>query len=419
MNEIEPKKIAVIGAGIVGVSCALFLQRDGHDVVLVDPREPGTGASFGNAGIISAGSVLPIVTPGVVRQVPRMLMDPLSPLTIRWAYLPRLLPWLLRALMASRQTRVDEISKSLVALTKQAQQAHDILIQQCGAGELVRSGGWLKVAKSKETLQAKTANEQRYLTRHDVSHQILDGDACRELEPALAQDIGAGLWLDGNREVVNSLSYTQRLLTTFFERGGKHEKANVKRLRIDQQKVSGLETDNGAIEADFIVLAAGAFSRQLASDAGDHVPLDAERGYHVMLKHPEITLSRPIYCVERAFVLAPMLGGIRLTGGVELASPQAPPDYRRIRRLAALAKEYMPNISNEIQSEWQGCRPSFPDSLPVLGPATRVRGLYYAFGHQHIGLTLGPLTGRIIADLIADRDIDIDLSPYQADRSFT
>ena len=418
MNEIEPKKIAVIGAGIVGVSCALFLQRDGHDVILVDPREPGTGASFGNAGIISAGSVLPIVTPGVVRQVPRMLMDPLSPLTIRWAYLPRLLPWLLRALMASRQSRVDEISNNLVALTKRAQQAHDILIQQCGAGELVRSGGWLKVAKSRQVLDSKTANEQRYLTRHNVSHHILDGDACRDLEPALSKDIGAGLWLDGNREVVNSLSYTQRLVTTFFERGGKHEKVEVTRLCIDQQKVTGLETDKEMIKAGLVVLAAGAFSRRLASDAGDRVPLDAERGYHVMLKHPDTTLRRPIYCVERGFLMAPMLDGIRLTGGVELASPQAPPDYRRIRRLATLAKEYVPKISEEIQSEWQGCRPSFPDSLPVLGPATQVQGLYYAFGHQHIGLTLGPLTGRIIADLIAGRALDIDLSPYRADRSF-
>lgn len=411
-------RAVVVGAGIVGTSCAFFLQRDGWQVTLVDPLEPGAGTSSGNAGIISLGSVLPVATPGVLRAVPRYLLDPESPFALRWAYLPRLLPWLARFVLASRPARVAELSAAIAALTSAADRAHDVIIQECGLGELVHRPGWLKVARDPATLERATALDRTFLDRHGVRYERLDAAEVHELEPALAPEIGAGLFLPDNRAVRHSHDYTRGILRGFQELGGDVRQAGVRRLRREDGRVRAAETDEERLDADLFVLAAGAFSRSLLGQVGVRVPLDAERGYHVMLHQPEPGLGRPVYSIEDGFVLAPMRHGLRLTGGVELASPTAPPDYRRIRRLVPRAMALLPGLRPEIRSEWLGFRPSLPDSLPVIGPAPGLANLLLAFGHQHIGLTLGPLTGRLIADLAAGRATGLDLSPYRADRRF-
>jgi D-amino-acid dehydrogenase len=418
MSEGRDMRIAVIGAGIVGASCAFFLQRDGHSVTLVDPREPGTATSLGNAGVISIGSVVPIATPGVLRRVPRMLMDPTSPLTLRWTYLPRLLPWLARFVLASRPGRAEELSKAIAALVDRSDQAHDILIQQCGLADLVRSGGWLKVAYSRETLDRAMAFDLELLARRGRKVEFVGEKEIRDLEPALSPEVKAGFLLPQNRAVRHPQRYVEGIVRTFKERGGETRKAAAQDLRFADGRVSAVVTNQGELPVDAVVLAAGVLSRRLAGVAGTWVPLEAERGYHVMLPHPDTTLTRPVYTIDHAFVMAPMEHGIRITGGVELASPEAPPDYRAIRRLVPLARRVLPGLPDRILSDWQGNRPSLPDSLPVIGRAPRHANLYLAFGHHHIGLTLGPMTGRVIADLVAGRDPGLDLTPYRADRRF-
>jgi D-amino-acid dehydrogenase len=406
----------VIGAGIVGTSCALFLQRDGWRVTLVDPLPPGAGTSSGNAGIISLGSVTPVATPGILREVPGLLLDPEGPLSLRWRHLPRLLPWLARFALASR--RAEALADHLAPLLARADQAHDLVIQQCGLADLVRPGGWLKVARSEAALLEGTAFGRRMMDRAGIGYEVLDAPAVRRLEPALAPDLAAGLLLPRNRAVRHPRRYVEGIARAVIERGGRWLQTRVRRLAFAGGRVTAAATDGGDVPTDLVVLAAGAFSKELAAQAGLRLPLEAERGYHVMLPHPEPTLSRPVYSVEHAFLLAPMEDGVRLTGGVELASPTAPPDYRRIRRLARRAIDILPGLEPRILSEWQGCRPSLPDSLPVLGQAPGRPNLLLAFGHQHVGLTLGPLTGRIVADLAAGRHPGLDLAPYRPDRRF-
>ena len=409
-------RVAIIGAGIVGCSCALFLQRDGHDVTLVDPLPPGAGTSSGNAGIISLDSIVPIAAPGILARVPGYLRDPASPLAIRWRYLPRLLPWLIRFALASRPSRALAVTDALAALLAHADQAHDIVIQQCGLADLVRTGGWLKVARSEESLLAHTAYDRRMLDRAGIEYQLLDASAVHELEPALSPELKAGLLMPRNRAVRHPQRYVEGIARTVQERGGTWLQAHARRFSFEGSRIASVVTTAGELDTDAVVLAAGAFSRPLAAWAGIRVPLDTERGYHIMLAHPEPTLTCPVYSIEDGFVLAPMEHGIRLTGGVELASTSAPPDFRRIRRLAQKATTILPGLDPAIQSEWQGYRPSLPDSLPVLGRAPNRPNLFLAFGHQHIGVTLGPVTGRMVADLVAGRDPGLDLKPYKADR---
>jgi D-amino-acid dehydrogenase len=412
------KSIIVIGAGIVGLSTALFLQDDGHQVTLVDPARPGSGTSSGNAGILSISSVTPLITPETLRALPAMLANPVGPFRLRWRHLPTLLPWLTRAALASRGATVERAMVGIQALASRALRAHEVLIQRAGAGDLLRSGGWVKVALDQPALDRLVAAEAPQLDRFGIAFEVLDRDALHDLEPALSSEIGGGLWLTANREITHPQAYSDRLAALFFERGGKQRASRAKGLAIEHGRVAGVLTTEGTIAGDALVVAAGAFSRQLAKEAGHAVPLETERGYHLMLPHASPGLGRPVYFSDPGFLLAPMDHGIRLTSGVELASLEAPPDFSLPRRLLPLARRYVPGLEQTVLSEWQGFRPSLPDSLPVIGASRRYANVYLAFGHQHLGLTLGPVTGRIIADMVAGRDPGLDTGLYAPDRRF-
>ncbi len=415
--------VLVVGAGIVGLSCALFLQEDGLEVTLVDPAAPGSGTSSGNAGIISVASVMPIVTRETLKAVPGMLATPAGPLSLRWRYLPSLAPWLVRAALATRKATVERAMVGIQALASRALRAHEVLVQRAGAGDLWHSKGWVKVSLDRAALERFLASETPALERFGVAHEVLDRGALHDLEPGLSSEVAGGLWLTGNREISDPRAYSDRLAALFFERGGKHLRRQVRGLAIEGGEVTGLLTNDGTLRARTVVIAAGAFSADLAAAAGHRVPLEAERGYHLMLPQPvdpdgRKLLGRPVYCMDPGFVLAPMDHGLRLTSGVELASTEAAPDFAIPRRLLPIARRYLPGLEERVVSEWQGCRPSLPDSLPVIGKSRRHPNVHFAFGHQHLGLTLGPVTGRIVADLVAGRDPGLDLTLYAPDRRF-
>lgn len=408
----SPKRVVIVGAGIVGTACAHFLRRDGQEVTLLDPREPGEGTSFGNAGIIATSEVGPIAMPGLLRQVPRMLADPSGPVAVRWRYLPKIAPWLWELLKAAR--RVEEIAAALAPLLAAAEAAHGALAQQTGAGDLYQKPGWLKVYGSEKAFSGM-AGELALMRRHGVPFDVLESEGIRELEPALAPIFRRAIFLPDCGFVLNPKRLTEQVARTVLESGGQILREKAVGFDLGEGRRAVL-TDKGRHPADAIVLAAGAWSRPLAASLGARVPLDTERGYHAMLEPPEPGLSRPVLWGDHHFILAPMEHGLRLTSGVEFAGLEAPPDYRLLDRLVGIARKMLPSLRGEPTSRWLGFRPSLPDSLPVLGRSGKQEGVYFAFGHQHLGLTLSAVSGRIVADLVAGRDPGIDLSPYRAER---
>ncbi len=405
----------MIGAGIVGVSTALFLQRDGHAVTLIDRQGPAAGASYGNAGGVVSADCAPRGMPGVLRRLPRMLMDPTGPLVLRWRYLPRIAPWLLRLVLASRPARVAAIADALAALNGGVEAAWRSLASQAGIGDLLRPAGWLEVYET-DAAFAATGPERRLMAERGMPFEVLNADELRQLEPALAPVFKHALHMHHCLFVANPGRAVARLAAEFRDRGGRLVIAEVTGFELAERPYRVLAEAGPVTDADVVVLAAGAWSRGLARQLGAAVPLDTERGYHLMLPPMERGLGRPTYHGERSFVLSPMEEGTRLTCQVEFAGLDAPPDYRRARRLLAAAARMLPGLETEEKSAWLGFRPSLPDSLPVIGPVAGLADVYLGFGHGHLGLTQGPATGRILADLVAGRDPGIDPAAYRAGR---
>ena len=415
MSETGPRSVAVIGAGIVGVSTALFLQRDGHAVTLIDRTGPAAGASFGNAGGVVSTACAPLGTPRLLLRVPRMLLDPTGPLSIRWGYLPQITPWLARLLWASRPGRVEEIANALAALGDGVEAAWRSLADQAGIRDLLRPVGWL-LAYETDWGFSGTATDRRLMAQRGRSFEVLNSDELRQLEPALAPIFKHGLYMPDCYLAANPGRMVEALAADFVARGGRLTQAEVTGFGLGGRPYQILTANGQAIETDAIVRAAGAWSRGLARQLGASVPLDTERGYHLMLPPADPGLRRPVIHGEKSFCLSPMEEGTRMTCQVEFAGLKAPPDYRRIRRLLGTAKRMLPSLETEEQSAWLGFRPALPDSLPVIGPVAGRPDVYFAFGHSHYGMTQGPVTGRILADLVAGRDPGLDMAPYRPGR---
>ncbi len=410
-----PKHVVVVGAGILGVCCARFLQREGHAVTLVDRNPPGEGASFGNAAVLAVESVLPVATPGIWRRVPRMLADPMGPLALRWGYLPQLVPWLLRFLAASQPRRVEEISMALAALLEDSIPAYRRLLAEIGAEEMLVRRGWIGAYTTEAGLTGyrPLAELQR---RRGVEVAELSVAEMRQLEPALDRDLAGGFYYPDVGHVLDNYRLVLALAEAVQRDGGRLLRRDVTGFRLGPAGVEAVETTDDTLACDAVVVAAGAWSKELARRLGAKVPLDTERGYHLTLPTPNIELSRPVYSTEFGMACTPLAGGLRLGGTVEMGGLRAPPDWRRAQVLAARGRRLFPQLDTRDASRWMGFRPSLPDSLPVLGPAPAAANAILAFGHGHLGLTLGARSGALVADLVAGRRPPIDLSPYAAGR---
>ena len=398
------------------MSAALHLQRDGHRVTVIDGRAPGTATSYGNAGGIVTGAVTPTSTPALLREIPSMLLHPAGPVRLRWSYLPRIAPWLLRFLLAGRRGQVDRIAAALQPIVTRAYDAHRELADLAGIHDVLRPVGWLKAYET-EAGFAESALERELMARQGIRFEVLGADELRQLEPNLAPRFIKGLFQPDSAFA----SYPFRLIDGyarhFLQGGGRILQERVRSIEPLEGKGVRLRSELGIHSFDTVVVAAGAWSRQFASQIGDRVSLDTERGYHLNLERGDAgELRRPVVFPERGFVLAPMQDGIRLTSGVELGGLDAPPNFAPIYKLLPLARVALPGLSDKVTREWMGYRPSTPDSLPVIGRSPRCPSVIYAFGHGHLGLTLGPITGRLVAAVVADRSAEIDISPYRPDR---
>ncbi len=409
------ERFTVLGAGIIGVCTALALQRDGHAVTIIDRDEPGRGCSFGNAGIIHTGGCIPMATPGILKAVPKMLLDPDGALVIRWGYLPRLLPWLLKMVAAARPDRVDAICRALAPLSLAARNAYMPLLAEAGATELLRARGELYVYRTKAAFDAE-AWAMKVRRGFGIPVEDLDADAIRDMEPALSHEYHYGHYQPASAFMASPLRLVQSLAALFVKKGGTIRRADVRNLRPGDPEAALLETSAGEVRADHLVICAGAFSKPFAARFGVDVPLESWRGYHIMVPSTGIALNGVVADGEMHFGVTPMDDGIRVAGLIELASVDAPPNYARADLFLRLAKRLIPAFPAEPASRWMGHRPGMPDTLPVLGRASRHRNVYFAFGHGQLGLTFGAISGQAIADLAAGRKSAIDLAPYAAER---
>ncbi len=410
-----PKKITIIGAGIVGIATACYLRRDGHEVTVVDMNPPGEYCSFGNAGILSPGSCVPQALPGILWKVPGYLADPLGPLTVRWSYLPQAVPWLLRFVVNSRLSRVEKIADALRPLLKQTFDAYEPLVKHAGVSDLIRQTGYIVVYESDKAYRGDVL---AWKLRRDrgVAINEIDAAEIQRIAPALAKIYQRGLYLPEQGYVANPGRLTQALAAQFQRDGGQTLQRKVLAIEPGPTGPAALVTDAGRMPVETLVICAGVHSNEFSAALGDPVPIEAERGYHVTVSDPGVALPLPVFAPEGKFFVTPMEMGLRIAGQAEFAGIDAEPNYTRADILAKHLQRMLPDIRTTQGTQWMGRRPSMPDSLPVIGPSLRHGNVYYAFGHGHVGLCGAAPTGRIIADLVAGRKPPIDISPYRPGR---
>jgi D-amino-acid dehydrogenase len=419
MDDSHQPPLVVIGAGIVGVCAASYLQRDGHHVVLIDPGEPGMGASFGNGACLFPSSIVPMSMPGTAMSVPRYLLDPDGPLSIRLRYLPRLAPWLLRFARAGTPERAQAAARALRALLRDVQECYAPLTHAAGAEDLVQRRGYLIVYET-DAAFAADAGGNALREQNGIAIEEVPPARIREMEPDLAPIYARGRLIQEAGHTTNPHRLVQKLCEAFVKCGGRIVHEAVTGFDDNGSAVTAVRTQTNRRAASHVVLAAGAWSKPLAAQLGDSVPLESERGYHAMIARPERAPSIPVMSGEGKFIAIALETGIRFAGQVELASLGAPPNWDRARILLRLGMRMFPGLGvkdlEERQTLWMGHRPSTPDSLPVIGLSSRFANAVYAFGHGHVGMCAAPATGRIVTALVGGRAPHIDIAPFSPTR---
>lgn len=414
MSGRPAASVIIVGAGMVGVAAAVHLQRRGVAVTLVDRDEPGQGASFGNGGVLACSSVVPVPAPGLLAKVPAMLADPLGPLYLRWSYLPRLLPWLIPYLRSGTTAGVTHAARHLAPLLFDAVEQHRELAAGTPAEPRVRPSDYLYAYRSAGDFD-ETGLTWRLRREHGAQWETLGAAALRDLVPGIAPEYGFGVLLKRHGTIADPGAYVAELAGHVAERGGRVVRAAVTDIRAADGRAQ-VVTAEESLTADAVVLAAGAWSGALAARLGHRVRLESERGYHVEFLEPSVTPPVPVMVADGRCVATAMPGRLRLAGIVDFGGLDGPPSPRPLRVLHQRAGRLFPGMTFSGTRDWMGHRPATIDSLPVLGPSPKHPNVFFAFGHQHVGLSAGPKSGRLIADLVTGGTPNLDLSAYRVDR---
>ena len=404
-------KIGIVGAGIQGISNALFLQKKGFSVTIFDRDEPGSpAASYGNAGHFSPYASVPINRPDVLTDVPAMLLSSTGPLALKWNYVPKMLPWFLQFIRNCTTKRMMHTAKNMHQILDLALPAYDELFDEIELGGLVEKKGILYIWND----QSLKSRELEINVRDElgVDQQVVTPKEIHDLEPNIKPIYHGGVYYQHGRHARNPKKILLKLYDLFLKKGGKFLKMNIKDINFNDEKPV-IKAETQSFLFDKIVIACGSFSKKLTDNLDEKIPLDTERGYHVHFKDCDHLLSRPVIFQNRGFGITPMEQGLRVVGTVEFGGLDNPLSKSRVKNLINNAK-YMMGDLPEHEDEWLGFRPTLPDYLPVIGPSKKYKNVFYCFGHHHLGWTLGPISGKIVSGMIAEENTNLDLKPYSS-----
>ena len=406
-------KIGVIGAGIQGVCNALFLQKKGYQVTLFDKDEPGNlSASYGNAGHFSPYASIPLNRPDILTDIPAMLLSSSGPLALKWNYVPKMIPWFFKFLKNCSTKNMMHTAKYMHQILDIALPAYDELFEEIDLSGLVENKGIMYIWND----QNLKSRELEFNIRKEIGaeQQLLNQKEIHDLEPNIKKIYHAGVFYKNARHARNPKKILLKLFDLFLKKDGKFLKLNIKDITFDNEKPA-LKSETQQFIFDKVVIACGAFSKKLTDKLDEKIPLDTERGYHIHFKGCDHLISRPVVFTNRGFGMTPMEQGLRVVGTVEFGGLENPLNKNRIKNLINNAK-YMLDGLPEHEDEWLGFRPTLPDYLPVIGPSKNYKNIFYSFGHHHLGWTLAAISGKIISNMIANKNTNLNLEPYSSKR---
>ena len=404
------EKIGIIGAGIQGVCNALFLQKKGYEVTIFDKYEPGSSASYGNAGHFSPYASVPLNRPDVLSDVPSMLLSTRGPLALKWNYVYKMLPWFYSFVKNCRENKMMHTAKYMHQILDLSLPAFDELFEEINLDGLIEHKGimyvWTNKSQKSRDLEINLRNNL------GVKQRLLSPKEIHDLEPNLKPFYDGGVIYDYARHARNPKKILIKLFENFTLKGGKFLKLNIEKLDFDEEKPV-IRSETQRFIFDKLVIACGAFSKKFTDKLHENIPLETERGYHVHFKGYENLISRPIVYADKGFGMTPMEQGLRVVGTVEFGGLENPLSKSRISNLVLNAREMLDGLP-EHNDEWLGFRPTLPDFLPIIGPSKNFKNVFYSFGHHHLGWTLGAISGKIISSMISDENTNLDVKPYSS-----
>jgi len=417
MEHYKCKSVGIIGAGIQGICIGLQLIKKGIPVTIFDNKDPAckefTPASYGNAGHFSPYAVLQFNRPDILYDIPKMLFSSNGPLALKWNYVPKMIPWFLHYLKNCNTKSMLHTAKYMHQILNLSMDAYEEIFKEVDMTGLVEKKGiiyiWTNQNLKSRNLEIKVRNDL------GIKQKLLSQKEILDLEPNLNPVFDAGVIYDDSMHAKDPHGILKKIFELYLNKGGKFIKENVSSLKQISNNETYVQTDTKKYKFEKTVVASGAFSKKLTDQLGENIPLDTERGYHVHFKDMESLISRPVIFLDRGFGLTPMNQGLRAVGTVELGGLKNPPSIKRIKYVINCAKELLPQLK-EHQDEWLGFRPTLPDFLPILGPSLKNKNIVYAFGHHHLGWTLGAITGKIVSGIVAEEKTNLDLSPYSSSR---
>lgn len=405
------KNVVVIGAGIVGVSTALWLRRKGVDVVLLDRQGPASGTSYGNAGVLAAASVVPVTVPGLIAKAPVMLFDKRQPLFLNWSYLPRLIPWLPLYLSHCNPKQVNRIATALAPILRDCLADHKALALGTAAEKFISPADYVYAYKDKAHFD-KDVFAWNVRRQHGFEWTEHDADSYRSYDPAFGKEVGYAACVHTHGRISDPGEYVKTLATHFESTGGTILKAEFQDFIFSNNTLNAIKTSDTTIECEKAVVATGAWSKGLLQKLGLNIPLEAERGYHIELFEPTVMPAMPTMIAAGKFVMTPMQGRLRMAGMVEFAGLEAKANKKPLEFLRRYLAELMPDLSWTESNEWLGHRPAPSDSVPLIGELPHSKGVFVGFGHQHVGLSGGAKTGELLSQLICGEETGLNMEMY-------